>query len=127
MYERECFSTSGKIASVPVADDSEATLPNQRILDAREFLAFFATLGLHAHCEGRLRKDSKAASSPKPAALKVGDLVWGHFGDSDEEGWWPGKVAKVWPAAEPSLPRIVATDGSPCTMPSPIDSAISPL
>ena len=35
----------------------------------------------------------------------------------------PSSKLSVWPAAEPSFPRIVATDGSPCTMPSPIDSA----
>jgi len=37
--ERGCFSPSGKLATVPAADDSASTLPNGKILDAREFLS----------------------------------------------------------------------------------------
>ena len=39
--ERECYASTGgaKIATVPAAADSEATLPNGRILEAREFLS----------------------------------------------------------------------------------------
>jgi len=37
--ERQCFSPSGKLATVPSADDSAPTLPNSKLLDAREFLS----------------------------------------------------------------------------------------
>ena len=39
VIDRACVSASGKVASVPQPADSAPTLPNSRILDAREFLS----------------------------------------------------------------------------------------